>query len=57
MCKHSWQRHEDVHVCTKCGTTMTRDGKWLPDRRLPGALRQPKYRRGSSGKNRKHVGA
>lgn len=35
MCNHSWQKINDVYVCTSCGLTITKDGKAIFDRKLP----------------------
>lgn len=45
MCGHHWIRHEDVRECSKCGLTVTLDGKVLHDRRFPGAIKRKKYRK------------
>ena len=34
MCSHSWQKINDVFVCTKCGITRTFDGKIIFDRKI-----------------------
>ena len=34
MCKHQWQKINDVNVCLNCGMTITPDGKIMFDRKI-----------------------
>ncbi len=34
MCPHSWITINDIRVCTRCGMTVTDDGKVLFDRKF-----------------------
>lgn len=42
MCGHIWHKINDVSVCSKCGATMTFDGKILFDRKLVNYKRKAK---------------
>jgi hypothetical protein len=44
-CNHVWKRVRDVSVCLKCGLTITYDGKFLFDRKLPNYRPNKKYKR------------
>lgn len=41
MCNHQWKKINDIKVCTRCGLTITYDGKIMFDRKLPN------YRKGA----------
>ncbi len=34
MCSHNWIAINDIRVCTRCGMTVTDDGKVLFDRKF-----------------------